>query len=110
MGYRVVENPGAIMPGTNAAYVPDSEILSMEGAESDWGKALVAIDGDTIAMLDGLRDYLNIKGPTNIDAQIKAYFAENGYDFDSESGDEYEDDDSWDDDEDDWGDDEDEDW
>ena len=97
------------MPGTKmpAPYVPDSEILSMEGAESDWGKALVAIDGDTIAMLDGLRDYLwNIKGPTNIDAQIKAYFAENGYDFDSESGDEYEDDDdSWDDDEDDWGDD-----
>ena len=96
------------MPGTKmpAPYVPDSEILSMEGAESDWGKALVAIDGDTIAMLDGLRDYLwNIKGPTNIDAQIKAYFAENGYDFDSESGDEYEDD------EDDWGDDEeDDDW
>ena len=110
-----LKNPGAIMPGTKmpAPYVPDSEILSMEGAENDWGKALVAIDGDTIAMLDGLRDYLwNIKGPTNIDAQIKAYFAENGYDFDSESGDEYEDDDdSWDDDEDDWGeDDEDEDW
>ena len=110
-----LKNPGAIMPGTKmpAPYVPDSEILSMEGAENDWGKALVAIDGDTIAMLDGLRDYLwNIKGPTNIDAQIKAYFAENGYDFDSESGDEYEDDDdSWDDEEDDWGDDEeDDDW
>lgn len=108
-----LKNPGAIMPGTKmpAPYVPDSEILSMEGAESDWGNALVAIDGDTIAMLDGLRDYLwNIKGPTNIDAQIKAYFAENGYDFDSESGNEYEDDeDDWGDDEDDWGDDEDDD-
>ena len=82
----------------------------MEGAESDWGKALFAIDGDTIAMLDGLRDYLwNIKGPTNIDAQIKAYLRKMVM-ADSEIGDEYEDDDdNWDDDEDDWGDDEDED-
>ena len=101
------------MPGTKmpAPYVPDSEILSMEGAENDWGKALIAINGDTTTMLDGLRDYLwDIKGPTNIDALVKAYFAENGYDFDSETGDDYEDgDDDWDDD--DWDDeDEDEDW
>jgi len=86
----------------------------MEGAESDWGKALVAINGDTTTMLDGLRDYLwDIKGPTNIDALIKAYFAENGYDFDSGAGDDYEDDgDDWDENEDDdWGDeDEDDDW
>ena len=42
------------MPGTKmpAPYVPDSEILSMEGAENDWGKALVAINGDTTTMLD----------------------------------------------------------
>jgi hypothetical protein len=48
-------------------------------------------------MLNGLRDYMwNIKGETNIDATIKDYFDENGYDFESA-----------DDDEDDWGDDED---
>ena len=56
-------------------------------------------------MLDGLRDYLwDIKGPTNIDALIKAYFAENGYDFDNAGSSDYDDED------DDWGDDEDDDW
>ena len=69
------------MPGTKmpAPYVPDSEILSMAGAENDWGKALVALNGDTTAMLNGLRDYLwNIKGKTNIDGLIKAYFYDSG--------------------------------
>ena len=104
------------MPGTKmpAPYVPDSEILSMKGAENDWGSALVALDGDTTDMLNGLRDYLwNIKGDVNIDALIKNYFLENGYDFDNTgSDDEYDDeDDDWGDDEDDdWGDDEDDDW
>ena len=43
-----------------------------------------------------MRDYLwDIKGPTNIDALIKEYFAENGYDFDSETGDDYEDGDDY---------------
>jgi len=91
------------MPGTKmpAPYVPDNEILSIDGAERDWGNALVTLNGDTTAMLDGLRDYLwNIKGKTNIDALIKAYFDENGYDFDSDDGD-------YDDDDDDWGDDDD---
>ena len=39
-----LKNPQAIMPGTKmpAPYIPDSEILSMEGAENDWGSALVA--------------------------------------------------------------------
>ena len=83
-----------------APYVPDSEILSIDGAESDWGRALVALNGDTTAMLDGLTDYLwNIKGKANIDDLIKAYFDENGYDFDSGDGD---DDDDWGDDDDDW--------
>jgi len=108
-----LKNPGAIMPGTKmpAPYVPDSEILSFEGAENDWGKALIALNGDTTAMLDGLRDYLwDIKGKTNIDALIKAYFAENGYDFDSDGGSDFDDeDDDWDD-EDDWGDEDDDDW
>ena len=102
-----LKNPGAIMPGTKmpAPYVPDNEILSLDGAEKDWGNALIALDGDTTAMLDGLRDYLwDIKGPTNIDALIKAYFAENGYDFDNAGSGDYDDED------DDWGDDEDDDW
>ena len=111
-----LKNPQAIMPGTKmpAPYIPDSEILSMEGAEDDWGSALVALDGDTTDMLNGLRDYLwNIKGDVNIDALIKNYFLENGYDFDNiGSDDEYDDEeDDWgDDEEDDWGDDEEDDW
>jgi cbb3-type cytochrome oxidase cytochrome c subunit len=91
-------NPSDIMPGTKmpAPYLPDSELLSADGAENDWGKALVVLEGDTTRMLNGLRDYMwKIKGNTNIDAIIKDYFDENGYDF---GGDE---------DEDDWGDDED---
>jgi hypothetical protein len=107
-----LKNPQEIMPGTKmpAPYIPDNEILSMQGAEKDWGKALVALNGDTTNMLDGLRDYLwNIKGSTNIDDLIKNYFSENGYDFDNLGSDkEYEDDeDDWGDesDEDDWGDD-----
>ena len=104
-----LKNPAEIMPGTKmpAPYVPDKEVLSADGAERDWGKALVALDGDTLAMLEGLRDYLwNINGSTNIDNIIKAYFDEHGYDFDSASDDEYEDDGDWDD-EDDWDDDDD---
>ena len=103
-----LKNPAEIMPGTKmpAPYVPDKEVLSADGAERDWGKALVALDGDTLAMLEGLRDYLwNINGSTNIDNIIKAYFDEHGYDFDSASDDEYEDDGDWDDEDDgDWDD------
>ena len=93
-------NPSDIMPGTKmpAPYLPDSELLSIDGAENDWGKALVVLEGDTTRMLNGLRDYMwKIKGNTNIDTIIKDYFDENGYDF-SEGEDE---------DEDDWGDEED---
>ena len=94
-----------------APYIPDSEILSMEGAETDWGQALVALDGDTTEMLNGLRDYLwNIKGDVNIDALIKNYFLENGYDFDNTGSDEEYDDEEYDDEDgDDWGDEEEED-
>ena len=74
----------------------------MEGAEDDWGSALVALDGDTLDMLNGLRDYLwNVKGDVNIDDLIKNYFSEHGYDFDNVSSDE-----DYDGEEDDWGDDE----
>ena len=71
----------------------------MDGAENDWGQELVKLNGDTTAMLNGLRDYMwNIKGETNIDAIIKDYFDENGYDFES-SDDDFDDED--------WGDDDD---
>ena len=94
-----LRDPQTIMPGTKmpAPYLPDKDILALDGAENDWGQELIKLGGDTTAMLNGLRDYMwNIKGETNIDATIKDYFDENGYDFESA-----------DDDEDDWGDDED---
>ena len=98
------------MPGTKmpAPYLPDKETLAADGSEDIMGEALVKLGGDSTAMLDGLRDYLwNIKGSTNIDGLIKAYFDEHGYDFDSISEDDYEEEEGWDD-EDDWG--EDDDW
>ena len=93
-----LKNPQEIMPGTKmpAPYVPDKSIVSIDGAEKDWGRELVTLDGDTTAMLNGLRDYLwNINGKTNIDNIVKSYFRDNGYDFDSID----------EEDEDDWGDD-----
>ena len=93
-----------------APYLPDKETLVAEGARDIMGDALVKLEGDSTAMLDGLRDYLwNIKGSTNIDGLIKAYFDEHGYDFDSPGEDDYDEDDDWDDEDDDW-DDEDDDW
>ena len=94
-----LRDPQTIMPGTKmpAPYLPEKDILTMDGAENDWGKELVKLGGDSTAMLNGLRDYMwNIKGKTNIDATIKKYFDENGYEF---GGNE--------DDEDNWGDEED---
>ena len=89
-----LRDPQTIMPGTKmpAPYLPTSDLLSIKGAASDWGKELVKMDGDTEAMLDGLRDYVwSIKGKTNIDKTIQDYFDENGYDF----GDDDEDEDDW---------------
>jgi cbb3-type cytochrome oxidase cytochrome c subunit len=97
-------SPSAIMPGTKmpAPYLPDNSVLTAEGAESDWGRDLISLGGDTTRMLDGLRDYIwNIKGSTNIDALIRNYFEENGYDFENNE-DEYDEDDDWDDEDDDW--------
>ena len=98
-----LRDPQTIMPGTKmpAPYLPDKDILTMDGAENDWGKELVKLGGDSTAMLNGLRDYMwNIKGKTNIDDIIKDYFDENGYDFES-SDDDFDDEDDWGDD-DDW--------
>ena len=97
-----LRDPQAIMPGTKmpAPYLPDKDILAMDGAENDWGKELVKLGGDSTAMLNGLRDYMwNIKGKTNIDDIIKEYFDENGYEFAGDE-DDFEDEDDWGDDED----------
>ena len=109
-----LKNPQRIMPGTKmpAPCVPDTTVLYSDGAKETWGSELIDLKGDTIAMLDGLRDYLwNIEGDKNIDDLIKAYFAENGYDFDNQDAEDYDDeDDGWEDEDgedDDWGDDED---
>ena len=43
-------------------------------------------------MLEGLRDYIySIKGKVDISSEVKKYFKENGYEFDSEDEDEDED-------------------
>ena len=96
-----LRDPQNIMPGTKmpAPFLPTEDLLTIDGAKNDWGEELVKMNGDTEAMLDGLRDYVwSIKGKTNIDKTIQDYFDENGYEF---SGDEDEDEDEWGDD-DDW--------
>ncbi|MBL51707.1 MAG: hypothetical protein CMG57_07100 [Candidatus Marinimicrobia bacterium] len=99
-----LRNPQVIMPGTKmpAPYLPDQETLAADGGREIMGDALVKLDGDTTAMLDGLRDYIwDIKGETNIDKLIKNYFDRNGYDFDIAGEDNYEEDEEdegWDDD------------
>ena len=71
-----------------APYLPDIEILNAEGAVSDWGKAIVKLGGDEELMLEGLRDYIYyIKGKVDISTEVKKYFKENGYEFDSDDDD-----------------------
>ena len=75
-----------------APYLPDNEILNAEGATSDWGKAIVKLGGDEELMLEGLRDYIySINGKIDISTEVKKYFKENGYEFDSDD----DDDDDW---------------
>ena len=92
--------PQEIMPGTKmpAPYLPTPDVLETADAVSVWGKDLVKLKGNQEAMLEGLRDYMwNIKGKTDISEEVKAYFDENGYEFEDVESD--------DDDDDDWGDD-----
>tara|TARA_Y100000590_G_C15726189_1_gene1015317 strand:+ start:16 stop:1680 length:1665 start_codon:yes stop_codon:yes gene_type:complete len=87
-----LKDPQAIMPGTKmpAPYLPDNEILNVEGAISDWGKAIVKLGGDEELMLEGLRDYIySIKGKVDISTEVKKYFKENGYEFDSDDDDDW---------------------
>ena len=91
-----LRDPQAIMPGTKmpAPYLPDSDILSLPGSITDWGKFLVEIDGDQELMLEGLRDYLySIEGKIDISSEIKDYFKKNGYNFDEEYEEDEEDED-----------------
>lgn len=95
-----LRDPQTMMPGTKmpAPFLPTEDLLTVDGAENDWGKELVKMNGDTEAMLDGLRDYMwSIKGKTNIDKTIQDYFDEHGYDFGGDDEDD-EDDDDWGDD------------
>ena len=93
--------PQEIMPGTKmpAPYLPTPDVLETADAVSVWGKDLVKLKGNQEAMLEGLRDYMwNIKGKTDISEEVKAYFDENGYEFEDVESDDDEDDDWGDDD------------
>ena len=89
-----LDDPSAVMPGTKmpAPYIPDSLTLSLDNALQTWGGDVLALNADRNKMLEGLRDYiLTIDGKIDIDNIIKEYFKENGYDFDSQEEDEFED-------------------
>ena len=82
------------MPGTKmpAPYIPDSSHIVLDNAMDMLGKDIIALGGNRTKMLEGLRDYiLTIDGEIDIDNIIKEYFKNNGYDFDSEEEDEFED-------------------
>ena len=102
-----LKNPQAIMPGTKmpAVYIPTEDILSMEGAEKDWGDAVIKLSGQENEMLEGVRDWIySLEGKEDISYEVKQYFLENGYghleeseDEEDEEGDEWDDEDDWDD-------------
>ena len=90
-----LDDPSVIMPGTKmpAPYIPNSLALSIDNALETWGKDIIDLGGDRHKMLEGLRDYIfTIEGDIDIDDIIKKYFKENGYDFDSDEEEEFEDD------------------
>jgi len=92
-----LRDPQNIMPGTKmpAPFLPDEEILALPGAETDWGKYVMKMNGDQEAMLEGLRDYVySIKGKVDITNEIQTYFKQHGYQFESDD-EEDEDDEDW---------------
>jgi len=83
------------MPSTKmpAPYIPDSIVLSLDNALSKWGKYM--INANREEMLEALRDYTYaIEGKEDISKIIKEYFDSNGYDFDLEEDDDF-DDEEW---------------
>ena len=94
---RWLDNPALIMSGTKmpAPYIPDSTALILKNALDTWGKDVVALDGDREEMLEAIRDYIyTIKGKKDISKLVKEYFKINGYEFDSEEDDDF-DDEEW---------------
>ena len=92
---RWLDNPADIMPSTKmpAPYIPDSIVLSLDKALSKWGKYM--INANREEMLEALRDYTYaIEGKEDISKIIKEYFDSNGYDFDLEEDDDF-DDEEW---------------
>ena len=92
-----LDNPALIMPGTKmpAPYIPDSLALLLDSALDTWGIDIMKLGGDRQAMLEGLRNYIySIEGKVDISQIIKDYFKENGYDFNLEEEEEF-DDEEW---------------
>ena len=89
-----LDNPALIMPGTKmpAPYIPDSLTLMLDSALDTWGIDIMELGGDRQVMLEGLRDYIySIDGKIDISQIIRDYFKENGYDFNIEEEEEFED-------------------
>lgn len=98
-----LRDPAKIMPGTKmpAPFIPTEDLLSIEGAVNDWGRAVIELSGDQEAMINGIRDWIfAIDGKEDLSKEIKNYFDKNGYLHLEASEDEEEDDDDWGDDED----------
>ena len=67
----------------------------MDSALKTWGKDIIELDGDRQAMLEGLRDYIyTIEGTIDITKIVQEYFKENGYEFDSDDEEDF-DDEEW---------------
>ena len=81
-----------------APFIPTEDLLSMDGAVNDWGKAVIALSGDQDVMLNGIRDWLfAIEGKEDVSKEIKKYFDKNGYPHLESFGDEDDEYDDWDD-------------
>ena len=94
-----LKDPMVIMPGTKmpAPFLPTTDLFEDDDASNIYGEHLIALDGDTTAMLEGIRDFIwAMKGQKDISNIVKQYFDENGYNFGEEESDE---EDEWDDDE-----------
>ncbi len=95
-----LKNPQQIMPGTKmpAVYIPTEDILSIEGAEKDWGEAVLKLSGKENELVEGVRDWIYaLEGKEDISKEVKKYFDKNGYNH-LELIEEDDDDDDWDDD------------
>ena len=91
-----LDNPAYIMPGTKmpAPYIPDSITLALDNAIDQWGIDIMNLKGDRNAMLESLRDYMySIEGEKDISSIIKEYFEINGYNFEEEDEEDFDDED-----------------